>query len=100
MGVDFITCSKCRETFPDCGPHDQCEQHSLCPRCMPFSGVAGYEDDHHDADGYLLSEFCPVCVKGGTPLEQAIGLLKDWCEAKRDEEYPYQRTQDFLNNHH
>ena len=71
MGVDFITCSKCRDTFPDCGPHDQCEQHSLCPRCMPFREGAVCDDEHHDSDGYLLTEFCPVCKAGGTELERA-----------------------------
>lgn len=96
MGVDFITCSKCRSTFPDCGPYDQCENHSLCPRCMPFEGGSCYDDEYHDGDGYLLKQFCPVCVSGGTDLERAVALLRCWVEAKRDEEFPYQDTHDFL----
>jgi len=70
MGVDFITCSKCDDTFPDCGPHDGCERHKLCPGCMPFKDGSQSDDENHDSDGYLLPAFCPVCRDGGTELER------------------------------
>lgn len=62
MGVDFLTCSQCAETFPDCGPHQYCDRgHSLCPNCM---GPAG--------DGAEVpADECPVCLAGGTLLEQS-----------------------------
>lgn len=25
MGVDFYICQRCKDTFPDCGPYESCE---------------------------------------------------------------------------
>lgn len=54
MGVDFLICTLCSDTFPDCGDFMRCEECEsyLCPDCMQ-----GYEYD----DEYCIIN-CPVCI--------------------------------------
>lgn len=54
MGVDFIPCEKCGETFPDCGPYTWCEDCGvyLCTGCANELGIS---------QGMLTSDDCPYC---------------------------------------
>lgn len=54
MGVDFLICTLCNETFPDCGDYMMCADccSRLCSDCM--------EDYEQDDDGIILD--CPVCT--------------------------------------
>ncbi len=81
MGVDFWTCDKCSETYPDCGDNDRCEKgHGLCPNCMPDvprEWDVDEEDENRVAilarrndDGELICAECPVCKLGGTSEEK------------------------------
>ncbi len=88
MGVDFITCSKCQATFPDCGPNDYCViGHRLCPRCMP-DVPREWDVDEEDEnraeilarrtdDGELTCAECPVCQMGGTKEQRQEKELTD-----------------------
>jgi len=70
MGVEFYTCAKCGDTYPDCGPHDRCENHhGLGPCCMNH-GIGHENHEARDDDGALLAAHCPVCQSGGTELEK------------------------------
>lgn len=50
MGVDFFTCSRCNDTFPDCGPYKQCGYP--CGRVWCSSGY----DNCAELDGYIVAE--------------------------------------------
>lgn len=43
MGVDWMTCDTCSETFPDCGPYGHCIcENTLCNWCFrKFSNEYG-----------------------------------------------------------
>ncbi len=88
MGVDFITCSKCQDTFPDCGPNDYCViGHRLCPGCMPdvpHEWDVDEEDENRAEilarrtyDGELTCAECPVCQMGGTKEQRQEKELAD-----------------------
>lgn len=74
MGVDWYSCDKCGESYPDCGDHACCEAgHGLCGCCMP--------DDSYELtaenDGELPKAHCPVCSAGGTTEEIYRAALRD-----------------------
>lgn len=72
MGVDYYTCDKCRENFPDCAPYQTCEEpacHHLCERCMVLEAEAG-------DDGYIPRSSCPVCQAKGTPAESMADSME------------------------
>lgn len=49
MSVDYYICSRCRDTFPDCGPFVRCEN---CGRVW----CSDQYSDCAELDGYIRSE--------------------------------------------
>lgn len=85
MGVDWYTCANCRETYPDCGYCWTCTQgHGIGPCCLDER-----KEYERDEDGYITPQDCPCCVKGGTPIERAIGLLKEVSTCARHPDYDW-----------
>ena len=106
MGVDFYTCNRCGETFPDCGPYVSCEGCGTvwcCDECAEEDGfvaeyckkydVYGYEDMNNEreirgCDYSYCSDSCPEYVGESckycrnedyddlTLLNKALELLK------------------------
>lgn len=65
MSVWYYKCENCREIGSDHGFMGRCKKgHDLCECCESLPR----DDDGHTVD-------CPVCAKGGTPLEKANALL-------------------------
>jgi hypothetical protein len=54
MGVDWLTCKSCGETFPDCGYMVSCEcgQHWCSDDCAK---VVGFEEEHCKL-GYAMDD--------------------------------------------
>lgn len=46
MGVDFLSCKSCGETFPDCGHFVGCEcgEHWCCEDCAESDGFQHEEE--------------------------------------------------------
>jgi hypothetical protein len=64
MGVDFLVCRNCGDTFPDCGYCVWCEcgEHWCSDSCAEADGYEykEYEDD----DGGIIEELtCSYCRK-------------------------------------
>ena len=58
MGVDWYTCERCGETFPDCGYYVGCEEcwtQWCCDKCAAKDGALW------NVDGYVTS--CNFCRK-------------------------------------
>lgn len=49
MGVVFLTCNKCKRTFPDCGPFERCDEDwGGCGRHYCSDECAKLERPGHD----------------------------------------------------
>ncbi len=59
MGVDFIPCAACGETFPDCGDFYPCEE---CGNCFCSRECAKMELIDEDTEGNEISNCC-ICRK-------------------------------------
>jgi len=59
MGVDFIACETCGETFPDCGGYTSCQDCGvhLCTGCADERGLS----HSLSMDGEEDSDVCPFC---------------------------------------
>lgn len=49
MGVEFIACNNCGETFPDCGDYVSCE----CGNCWCDNECAKLEGFRYEEDGFV-----------------------------------------------
>ena len=59
MGVDFMTCSLCEETFADCGPYGHCNcERVLCGTCFEDM-TKRYGESHEREDWYGVT--CAKC---------------------------------------
>lgn len=62
MGVDWIACHRCEETFPDCGSYVYCEPcgtHWCSDYCATEDGYK--REKWEDEDGYEYDSSCKYC---------------------------------------
>lgn len=97
MGVDWYPCAVCNETFPDCGPHGNCEicGSMFCRQCDPGRiHEEDYVDDDGNTDSKALDQArldaCPLCSKQVVTDESLVSFLLDklgWSRKKAEKEY-------------
>jgi hypothetical protein len=78
MGVDFYSCSNCRETFPDCGYYFTCSQceHMFCSNDCGGREYVKDENGEHKTSRYgeeLTS--CILCRKEDATSDQLLHFL-------------------------
>ena len=82
MGVDYYTCNRCEDTFPDCGSYTGCEcgVHWCCDECADTEGYREEEDGFTpEGSTWEQGTSCNYCRKEDFSdyqiLEFAISLL-------------------------
>lgn len=97
MGVDFLVCKRCGNTFPDCGDYVNCEDCGTDWCC----------DECAEDDGYIR-EYCKLgkCVEGGSNDEECkfANENKEWGKCTECENYvptscKYCRCEDYEDSY-
>lgn len=93
MGVDWYSCKRCGETFPDCGDYVSCE-----------CGESWCSDECAEADGYK-EEYCKLgCNKDDDEMDNCIKkeqydkdeYVSCWdCEYHMDSSCNFCRNEDY-----
>lgn len=90
MGVDFLVCTNCEDTFPDCGHYincNNCYRHWCSEYCAELGGWRIDEEAahsckycrHEDTDNHTLFLF--LLTKLGLTREE---VLEEWKTMLRD----------------
>lgn len=63
MGVDFLICNRCSDTFPDCGSYVSCDcwRKWCSDDCAGQDGFLREEDYEEDGEWYEGHRTCKYC---------------------------------------
>ena len=80
MGVDFLVCNRCGDTFPDCGDYVRCDCYmKWCSQyCADEEGFTdGYDEDEDEENDVEPETSCSFCRLEETSDDHLLGFALD-----------------------